>query len=113
RFNNDRVQVNANFYYMRFSNEMVLNGQFGPNGLALNSNVDQSYRTGLEIDASQRLSNSFELRHAISFNRSRIETSDIAFTPILTPPVIIHEEIIYQWKHFTVGLDARYQHKAY
>ena len=113
RLDKSGLQINANFYYMRFSNEMVLNGQFGPNGLALNTNVDKSYRTGLEIDATQQISQRLELRHAISFNKSRIETSDVSFTPILTPPIIIHEEINYHWRRLALGIDGRYQHEAY
>src|SRR5690606_36764238 len=56
RLSNATFQLNANLHYMRFSSEMVLNGHFGPNGLALNTTVDKSYRTGLEIDANPKIS---------------------------------------------------------
>ena len=35
------------------------------------------------------------------------------FTPILTPPLIINQEISYFYKAFTVALSARYQDKSF
>ena len=37
---------------MQFRNEIVLNGQFGPNALALNSAFARSLRSGIEIQGS-------------------------------------------------------------
>src|SRR3569833_2456092 len=46
RYQQNRLSLNVNLYFMAFTNEIVLDGKFGPNGLALTDKVDKSYRAG-------------------------------------------------------------------
>ncbi len=72
RYNSSKMCAGFNLYHMRFNNEIVLNGNFGPNGLALTNNVDRSTRTGAELYITYRLSPAFKLVNNSSYNYSRI-----------------------------------------
>ena len=113
RFQKEKVNFNVNLYYMDFQNEIVLDGKFGPNGLALTNNVEQSYRTGLELSISYKISKHFSLINNSSFNYSRITEQTETFSPILTPPIIINQEAIFSKNNFTIALSGRYQHKSF
>lgn len=107
------TNFNLNFYYMNFRNEIVLNGNSGPNGASLTANVDKSFRTGIELSWTQRMDQHFSLIQNSSFNYSKIEEKTETFTPILTPPIIVNQEVTYQWKQFLLGASVRYQDASF
>jgi iron complex outermembrane receptor protein len=107
------LHLNLNLYFMDFKNEIVLDGKFGPNGLALTNKVEQSFRTGMELSVSYKVGKNFSLNHNSSLNYSRIKEQKEVFTPILTPPLIINQEVIYSCKGITVAVSARYQDKSF
>jgi iron complex outermembrane receptor protein len=113
RFKKEKVNFNANFYYMDFQNEIVLDGKFGPNGLALTNNVQQSFRTGLELSLSYKVTKHFSLVNNSSFNYSRITEQTETFSPILTPPIIINQEVVFAKSNFKIALSGRYQHRSF
>jgi len=113
RLSDKNFVFNFNVYYLDFKNEIVLNGKFGPNGLALTNNVAKSFRTGAELNVSYKLGKYFMLVNNSSFNYSRIKEQSEIFSPILTPPFIINQEVIYSLKGLTISLAARYQHKSF
>lgn len=113
RYQLQKLNFNMNLYYMDFENEIVLDGKFGPNGLALTNEVEQSFRTGVELSITYKVSKCFSLIHNSSFNYSRIKEQKEVFTPILTPPVIINQDAVYFFKGFSVAVSARYQDKSY
>lgn len=113
RFQSSRLNFNLNLYYMDFENEIVLDGKFGPNGLALTNKVEQSLRTGVELSITYKVSKHFSLINNSSFNYSRIKEQNEMFTPILTPPLIINQEVVYLNKGLSVAVSARYQDKSY
>jgi iron complex outermembrane receptor protein len=113
RHQSDKLNFNLNLYYMNFKNEIVLDGKFGPNGLALTNKVEQSLRTGVELSITYKISKRFTLTNNSSFNYSRIKEQQEVFTPILTPPLIINQEAVYSYKGFSVALSARYQDKSF
>lgn len=113
RSRNSRIKWEANFFFMTFNHEIVLNGKFGPNGLALTNDVDRSIRTGLEfsftIPVGKRLS---FIQHS-SFTLARIREAGTTFSPVLTPPIIMNQEVMYRLKRFTMSITGRYQSSAY
>lgn len=113
RHQSKKLNFNLNLYYMDFKNEIVLDGKFGPNGLALTNKVEQSFRTGIELSVTYKVSKSFSLINNSSFNYSRIKEQNEVFTPILTPPLIINQEAVYFYKGFSVAVSARYQDKSF
>ena len=106
-------QWSLNAYYMSFNNEIVLNGKFGPNGLALTNKVDNSYRAGLELFARYQLNRQLSFTNQSSFNHSRIQEKSIHFTPILTPALVINQEVQYNLGAWVFALTGRYQSRAY
>jgi iron complex outermembrane recepter protein len=113
RFQKEKVNLNMNLYYMDFQNEIVLDGKFGPNGLALTNNVEQSYRTGIELSLAYKITKHFSLINNSSFNYSRIIEQNETFSPILTPPIIINQEAVFSKNNFTIALSGRYQHQSF
>ena len=98
---------------MDFKNERVLYGQTGPSGLALRSRVDNSLRTGLEFFGELSILKNLKLTNNSSYNYSSVIQNDTEFTPILTPEIIINQEISYSIKNATLNLSARYQSDSY
>ncbi|MER3319763.1 MAG: TonB-dependent receptor [Allomuricauda sp.] len=71
RYVSPSFQLNTNIYYMRYKDQLVLTGELNDVGAPLRSNVGDSYRLGLEIDANVRLSNSFKWRPNIALSDNR------------------------------------------
>lgn len=113
RKNTEKINFTVNLFYMDFKNEIVLNGNFGPNGLALTNNVEKSIRTGIETSISYKINQHFTLVNNSSFNYSQIKEQNETFSPILTPPIIINQEIIYSYKNFLIAVLGKYQDAAY
>lgn len=113
RHQSRNLNISMNIYYMNFKNEIVLDGKFGPNGLALTNRVEQSFRTGLEWSATYKLSESFSLINNSSFNYSRIKEQNQVFNPILTPPFIINQEAVYFLNGFAIAVSVRYQDNSF
>ena len=67
------VRLNTNIYYMKYKDQLVLTGELNDVGGPLRANVGDSYRLGLEMDATVALGDKFMLRPnvALSDNRNR------------------------------------------
>ena len=65
-------QWNANVYYMRYRDQLVLTGELNDVGAPLRANVGDSYRLGLEVDAQLQLGRKWTWRGnvAVSDNRN-------------------------------------------
>jgi iron complex outermembrane receptor protein len=113
RHQKSKLKLNFNLYYMDFQNEIVLDGKFGPNGLALTNNVEQSIRTGAELTISYKINNYFSVNNNSSFNYSQIKEQTEVFSPILTPSLIINQEVVFTKKNFAIAISSRYQDKSY
>ena len=57
RSGNGKIKFNANAYYMGYKDQLVLTGQLDDVGSPIRKNSGDSYRIGLEVDASMKLSN--------------------------------------------------------
>jgi iron complex outermembrane receptor protein len=108
-----KYNASLNFFYMDFQNEILLKGAFGPNGLALNNNVESSIRTGIELDMTYKLNKYIKLVNATSYIHSQIKDGGETFSPILTPNLIVNQEIVYTDDFFETGLTLRYQSSSY
>jgi iron complex outermembrane receptor protein len=107
------VNFDFNFFYMTFKNEIVLNGQYGPTGIPLHNNVNNSTRQGFELNFQYKLNNGLNFSANMAYNEGRIEQGNNDITPILTPKWIDNVEVSYKHKWFFVGLDYRYQDFSY
>ena len=124
RFISPSFQLNTNVYYMRYKDQLVLTGELNDVGAPLRSNVGDSYRLGLEIDASIRLSNAFQWRPNIALSDNRNidffferdgELQNLGNTNIAYSPQLIASNIIsYQPNaNFQVSLLSKFVGKQY
>jgi iron complex outermembrane receptor protein len=107
------VNLDFNFFYMSFKNEIVLNGQYGSTGLSLHDNVSSSTRRGFELNFQCKLDNGFNFSANIAYNDARITHGNVVITPVLTPKWIDNVEVYYKHKWFFVALNYRYQDYSY
>ncbi|RAV28533.1 TonB-dependent receptor [Sinomicrobium soli] len=92
------VRLNANAYYMRYKDQLVLTGELDNVGAPIRRNSGDSYRLGLEVDATVMLSDRWVVRPNIALSDNRnvdyvIETEegvdDLGNTEISFSPGII------------------------
>jgi len=99
----------VNAYYLRFRNEIVLSGAFGPNGLPLRSAVAKSYRAGVEWQLVYRPVKRLTLRQAGTLSDNKIKQDGTTFAPVLSPGFLLNQAAELTLGNFTAGLDLRYQ----
>jgi len=107
------MSLNVNLFYMMFHNELVLTGAYGPTGLPLHENVDQSYRSGFEFDFKYKWKFGLTITQNISYSHSEITWTSTKTTPVLTPEWLSNTEVNYNYKWFIIGLTGRYQSFSY
>ncbi|WP_244535918.1 TonB-dependent receptor [Hymenobacter psychrotolerans] len=107
------LQLELNAYYMDFQNEIVLNGNFGPNGLALTNKAESSLRTGLEASVRYQLTPRLLLTNNSAVNYSRIREQREEFKPVLTPALILNQEAACQAGPWLLAVQGRYQSRSF
>ncbi|MDO6515800.1 TonB-dependent receptor [Zobellia uliginosa] len=72
RYVSTSFQLNANAYYMKYKDQLVLTGQLNDVGAPLRANVGDSYRLGFELDANIQIGKKFFWRPnlAVSSNKN-------------------------------------------
>ena len=110
----NKVKANVHLYYMAFTNERVLNGQYGLNGLPLHDTADKSYRMGIEGTVDWNFWKGFHYVMNGSLSKNKIDTETFNNkTHILTPAVTFNNEINYDGGNWTVGLNNKYRSNMY
>ena len=71
RLKNETVTLNTNVYYMLYKNQLVLTGAIDNVGAPVRATSGESYRLGLEIDATVKISNQFSVRPNIAFSDNK------------------------------------------
>ncbi len=102
RYLSDKVQLNTNFYYMAYQDQLILTGTLDDVGNPIRSNSEKSYRLGVEVDAAIVLSSTFSLRPNLTLSRNKnidlavsgqnYGTKDISYSP----SVIAGNSFIYK-----------------
>ncbi len=124
RFVSPDFQLNANVYYMRYKDQLVLTGELNDVGAPLRANVGDSYRMGLELDANLKFAQKFLWRPnlALSDNRNLDfyfqrdgVLQDLGNTHIAYSPQLIAGNILtYQPnENFQVSLLSKFVGKQY
>ena len=73
RYKGQSFMLNANVYYMHYTDQLVLTGQINDVGDYTRRNVDISYRSGLELEAAYRLSNKLSFTGNTTISNNRIK----------------------------------------
>ena len=66
------VSLAANLYYMKYRNQLIPTGMVNDSSDALNVNVPESYRLGVELTAAVRPTRWFTLGGSATFSRNKI-----------------------------------------
>ncbi|MFN3530296.1 MAG: TonB-dependent receptor [Bacteroidia bacterium] len=76
RMQGKRSLFAANVYYMDYYNQLVLNGQINDVGGYIRTNVDRSYRTGIELEYGYSIKRWLHWGANLSLSRNRIRNFD-------------------------------------
>jgi len=122
------LALQANVYAMEFTDEIALTGELSEIGLPLRTNVDKSYRRGLEVDLKWRATQHWSLLHTANLSRNRIrewtqfydvydeqgtwiDSEPITYRdvpPLLTPEVMVNLGVEWAGPGSSVALMGRY-----
>ena len=110
----NKIKANLNFYYMKFSHERVLNGEYGLNGLPLHDTADKSYRMGIEGSMDWNFWKGFHYATNLSLSKNKIDTPTFNDkTHILTPSFTFNNDIYYEMDNWKAGINNQYYTKMY
>lgn len=133
RFRTKTFSAGINAYYMKYKHQLVLTGKISEIGEALTSNVDDSYRAGIELLAGCQIIKSLRWDGNLSLSRNKIlnytdiayiydadynrmgqvnteyQTTNIAYSPDL----IANSIFTYQNNNFELGFYSQYVGKQY
>jgi iron complex outermembrane receptor protein len=66
------VQLGINFYFMNYKNQLVLTGQINDVGAPVMTNVDKSYRAGVELVAQWKILDNLNFNANATFSRNKV-----------------------------------------
>lgn len=130
-FGNSWLHAGVNIYYMDYKDQLVLTGELNEIGEAMAANVDDSYRTGVELTAGIETEFGLKWDANATFSRNKIknftetlyENEDVSATswkiehgdtPIAFSPDIIFNNVIgYEYKGIGLSLHTQYVGKQY
>ncbi|GAB5554760.1 MAG: TonB-dependent receptor [Saprospiraceae bacterium] len=72
----DKAAFTANAYYMYYRDQLALNGQLNDVGAFTRTNIDESYRLGLELNAGFQLSNAWRLDAGGTLSQNKVVAFD-------------------------------------
>lgn len=80
RLRNATINLGLNAYAMLYNNQLIPTGAINPSGSPLRHNVKDSYRVGLELDASWAISNHFRWSATVALSQNKIKNFVEYFT---------------------------------
>ncbi len=120
---------NANLYYMHYIDQLVLTGDINDVGSAIMTNVDKSYRAGIELSGDANITKQLALSASAAFSKNRIIgfiekvdnwsgeqiSNDLGNTDLaFSPNCVVDLELAWQpVKNYRVVLDSKYVSKQY
>jgi len=137
RLSKKRILFEANLFYMDYKNQLVLTGKINNVGSAIRTNVDKSFRAGIELAAAIQVTRWLDWKVNASYSQNKINnfteyvdnwnywddpstqplqyeknlgTTDISFSPDLTANSVITFKPL---QYFTIGLVSSYVGRQY
>ncbi len=71
-WNKSNVKLGANFYYMFYTDQLVLTGKINDVGAYTRTNIPKSFRTGIELFGSAALSKIFSFEGNITLSKNKV-----------------------------------------
>lgn len=101
KYNTSRLALGVNAYFMSYQNQLILTGEINDVGAPIMTNVDNSYRAGLELMAGMKLTEKLKWDVNLTLSKNKIKdftdyvddwdnggqiatklgTTDLAFSP--------------------------------
>lgn len=72
RYKGNDLMVNANVYYMHYQDQLILTGQINDVGGYTRTNVDESYRAGVELEAGYRIMKGLNIFGNVTLSSNKI-----------------------------------------
>ncbi|MBC7642136.1 MAG: TonB-dependent receptor [Flavobacterium sp.] len=119
RFANQKTQVSINTFYMLYNNQLVLTGALDAVGNPIRTNIGQSYRLGVEVDASFKFAKKWIIRPNITISENKnknfvnnagatldnLGNTNIAYSPKIVAGNILSFQVI---KNFEMSLLSKF-----
>lgn len=74
RWNKRALVTGVNFYYMDYFDQLILTGEINDVGSYTRTNIPRSYRSGIEMEATVRITKSFSVAANATISENRIRT---------------------------------------
>lgn len=126
--------ASANLYFMGYRDQLVLDGRLNDVGAYIRTNVPESYRAGLELEASLQIGRFFALNGNAAFSRNKVKNfieyrdnwdegtqerieysnTNLAFSPDATARLEASWAVLQQTQHdLSVSLSGKYVGKQF
>ena len=115
----NKLVLQANLFYMNFSNEILPSGGTAPNSVGNSVSSPNSFRKGVEIDFKYNITKylSFDYNQSLTYTKFEdIAVNDTQLDSgqaILTPRNIFNIGLTYNKKGFLFGLTSKSQSSSY
>lgn len=110
----NRLNVETNLFYMWFNNELVLNGEYGMNGLPCHDNAEDSYRRGVELSVQWNAVSKLHLTANTAFSQNRLSTATYGTkNHILSPSTTLYAELAWKESEWEAGVNMNYHSRMY
>lgn len=124
KFGSSKSRLNVNAYYMAYKDQLVLTGELDDVGAPIRSNSGDSYRLGVEVEATILLSKKWTIAPNFTLSKNKnvdfysdasgnlenIGNTNIAYSP----EIIIGNQIIFSgFKNFEIGLLSKFVGEQY
>jgi len=131
RYSSGRKRLNVNLYNMQYDNQLVVTGAINDVGGAIRTNVDNSYRRGIEVDFQYPITDKLQAGGNLTLSENKIAAlnelvgpydalstnlttqyadTDIAFSPNTIAAAMLSYKAN---KHFTINASGKYVGKQY
>ncbi len=73
KYNTSRLALGVNAYFMSYQNQLILTGEINDVGAPIMTNVDNSYRAGLELMAGMKLTQKLKWDVNVTLSKNKIK----------------------------------------
>ncbi|WP_143525125.1 TonB-dependent receptor [Labilibacter marinus] len=84
-YKSSKVAANINFYYMYYKDQLIPTGEKSNVGSPIMTNVDKSYRTGIELDLGVKILNNLSWSGNATFSKNIIKDYVETYDPDYNP----------------------------
>ncbi len=134
RYNTSNFRCEANMYYMKYKNQLILTGKISEIGELLTTNIPDSYRAGIELSAAAKLTGFLNWGANIALSSNKIlnfteqdvdmydsdwnwigtQNNYLGVTDIANSPSVVANNIFtLNFKNFEAGLTSSFISRQY